>query len=203
MLKKKSLVISLLLLFITSGTFAQFLVKGKIISGEDNFPMPGVSVLVKNTTRGTITDINGDYSIDVPSENSTLIFSFVGYKSTEQLVNRRQTINGTMIPDNFIMDEVIVMGYSSQRKAELSSSVVTLSADALTDVTTSDVGNMLQGKVAGVLVYNATGQPGSNAEIRIRGTGSITAQADPLYVVDGVPYGTFNPNDRSEERRVG
>ncbi len=195
MLRKNSLFICLILLFISSGTFAQFLVKGKIISGEDNLPMPGVSVLVKNTTRGTITDLDGNYSIEVPNDKSTLSFTFVGYKSAEQAVNSQKTINITLYPDNFVMDEVIVMGYSSQKKAELSSSVVTLSGDALTDVTTSDVGNMLQGKVAGVMIYNSTGQPGAAAEIRIRGTGSITAGSEPLYVVDGIPYGSFNPND--------
>ena len=112
----------------------------------------------------------------------------------EYAVGGQGTINVTLNPDTYMM-EVIVMGYSSQKKAELSSSVVTLSADQLTDVSSSDVGNLLQGKVAGVVVFNSTGQPGADAEIRIRGTGSITADADPLYVVDGVPYGTFNPND--------
>lgn len=195
MLRKKSLLICLVLLVISSGTFAQFLVKGKIISGEDNLPMPGVSVLVKNTTRGTITDLDGNYSIEIPNDKSTLSFTFVGYKSAEQAVNSQKTINITMYPDNFVMDEVIVMGYSTQKKAELSSSVVTLSGEALTDVTSSDIGNLLQGKVAGVSIFNATGQPGAAAEIRIRGTGSITAGSEPLYVVDGIPYGFFNPND--------
>ena len=195
MLRKKSLLICLVLLVISSGTFAQFLVKGKIISGEDNLPMPGVSVLVKNTTRGTITDLDGNYSIEIPNDKSTLSFTFVGYKSAEQAVNSQKTINITMYPDNFVMDEVIVMGYSTQKKAELSSSVVTLSGEALTDVTSSDIGNLLQGKVAGVSIFNASGQPGAAAEIRIRGTGSITAGSEPLYVVDGIPYGFFNPND--------
>lgn len=195
MLRKKSLLICLVLLVISSGTFAQFLVKGKIISGEDNLPMPGVSVLVKNTTRGTITDLDGNYSIEIPNDKSTLSFTFVGYKSAEQAVNSQKTINITLYPDNFVMDEVIVMGYSTQKKAELSSSVVTLSGEALTDVTSSDIGNLLQGKVAGVSIFNATGQPGAAAEIRIRGTGSITAGSEPLYVVDGIPYGSFNPND--------
>ena len=195
MLRKNSLLICLVLLMISSGTFAQFLVKGKIISGEDNLPMPGVSVLVKNTTRGTVTDIDGNYSIEVPNGNSTLSFTFVGYKSAEQAVNNQKTINMTLYPDNFVMDEVIVMGYSSQKKAELSSSVVTLTGEALSDVTSSDIGNLLQGKVAGVMITNSTGQPGSAANIQIRGTGSITAGSEPLYVVDGIPYGSFNPND--------
>lgn len=195
MLTKRLLIICLSLLMAFTGSFAQISVKGKIISGEDNLPLPGVNVIVKNSTRGTITDMEGNYNIEVPNEKSIIVFSFVGYKPIEQTVGELRIIDLTLFPDEFVMDEVIVMGYSSQRKAELSSSVVTITADALTDVTTSDIGNMLQGKAAGVVVYNATGQPGASAQIRIRGTGSITADAEPLYVVDGVPYGSFNPND--------
>ena len=100
-----------------------------------------------------------------------------------------------MTVDSKILDEVVVLGYTSQKKNELSSSVVSINAESLKDVTTSDLGNMLQGKAAGVLVMNSSGQPGTGADIRIRGTGSISAGAAPLYVVDGVAGGSFNPND--------
>ena len=93
------------------------------------------------------------------------------------------------------LDEVVLMGYSSMKKTELSSSVVSVQGDKLRDIVTPDVGNMLQGKVAGVVVTNDSGAPGSTATIRIRGTGSITAGSSPLYVVDGVAGGIFNPND--------
>ncbi|MEA5129146.1 MAG: TonB-dependent receptor [Proteiniphilum sp.] len=184
----------LFILLYSSGAFAQITIRGTVTSAEDQEALPGVSVAVKGTSSGTITDIDGNYSIGV-QPNDILVFTFVGFKPQEQPVNGRNTINVTLETDTYLMEEVIVMGYSSQKKAELSSSLVTLSSEQLTDVNTSDVGNMLQGKVAGVVVYNSTGQPGANAEIRIRGTGSITADADPLYVVDGIPYGTFNPND--------
>ncbi|MDS1032583.1 SusC/RagA family TonB-linked outer membrane protein [Porphyromonadaceae sp. NP-X] len=191
---KKILFVCLSFLSISIGVFAQTVIQGKVISAEDKQPLPGVSILIKGTSKGTVTDINGKYSIEVPS-NAVLLYSYVGYKSVEEKVSKKSTIDVALEPDNFMMDEIIVMGYSSQKKAEMSSSVVSLSSNQLTDVTTSDVGNMLQGKVAGVTVYNATGQPGAAAEIRIRGTGSISADDEPLYVVDGIPGGTFNPND--------
>lgn len=127
----------------------------------------------------------------MPSE--ALGFTFLGYKTVEKAA--QSVINVTMESDAIQMQEVVSLGYSAVKKAELSSAVVSISADALTDVTSSDVGQMLQGKVAGVEVTSASGQPGEAAQIRIRGAGSITASSDPVYVVDGVMGGSFNPND--------
>ena len=110
-------------------------------------------------------------------------------------MNGRTLINIALSPDTEALDEVVVLGYTTQKKAELSSAVVTMSGEKLRDVSTNDVGNMLQGKVAGVVVMNGSGRPGETADIRVRGTGSITAGAGPLYVVDGVAGGSFNPND--------
>lgn len=172
--------------------FANITVKGTVIGAEDNEPMPGVSVLVKGTTTGTITDIDGKYELSAP-ENAVLQFSFVGCKTVEMAA--QPVLNVTLETDAVAIQEVVSLGYSAVKKAELSSAVVTINSDALTDVTTSDVGNMLQGKVAGVQVTNAGGQPGDAAQIRIRGTGSITASSAPVYVVDGVMGGSFNPND--------
>lgn len=193
-MQRKLKLIGLFFLIFSLGIQAQVTIRGTVTSAEDQQSLPGVSVSVKGTSSGTVTDIDGNYTITVQN-NDVLVFTFVGFVPQEHKVSGQSTINVVLATDTYLMEEVIVMGYSSQKKAELSSSVVTLTADQLTDVNTSDVGNMLQGKVAGVVVYNSTGQPGANAEIRIRGTGSITADSDPLYVVDGVPYGTFNPND--------
>ncbi len=176
----------------TAFVSAQTVVTGVVTSADDGLPMPGVSILVQGTTIGTATDFDGNYELEVP-DKATLVFSFMGYKSETRKAAAR--VDVVMAMDAFVMEEVVSLGYSSTKKAELSSAVVTISADALTDVTTSDVGNMLQGKVAGVQVSNASGQPGDAAQIRIRGTGSITASSDPVYVVDGVMGGTFNPND--------
>ena len=166
-------------------------VRGTVI-GDDGEPLIGVSVVVKGTTNGTVTDFDGAYSIDVP-DNATLQFSYVGFKTVEK--KAQPVLDLTLEQDAFEMQEVVSLGYSAVKKAELSTAAVTVNAEALTDVTTPDVGNMLQGKIAGVQVANASGQPGEAAQIRIRGTGSITASSDPVYVVDGVMGGTFNPND--------
>jgi len=180
------------LLLAVSCAFAQVNVKGVVTSAEDGLGMPGVSIIVKGTTQGTVTDLDGNYQISV-NENATLVFTFLGYETVEKPA--AATVNVAMQTEYNELQEVVSLGYSSVKKAELSSAVVTISSEALTDVTTSDVGNMLQGKIAGVQVSNSTGQPGSAAEIRIRGTGSITAASDPVYVVDGVMGGSFNPND--------
>ncbi|MBR1564745.1 MAG: SusC/RagA family TonB-linked outer membrane protein [Paludibacteraceae bacterium] len=179
-------------LLIAVAAMADINVKGTVIGAEDGEPMPGVSILVKGTTTGTITGIDGDFTLTVPN-NAVLQFSFMGFKTVEQTAQPNMRI--TLETEATELQEVVSLGYSAVKKAELSSAVVTVSAEQLTDVTTSDIGNMLQGKVAGVQITNAGGQPGDAAQIRIRGTGSITAGSDPVYVVDGVMGGTFNPND--------
>ncbi|MBQ3673928.1 MAG: SusC/RagA family TonB-linked outer membrane protein [Paludibacteraceae bacterium] len=179
-------------LLIAGIAFANINVKGKVIDADTSEPMIGVSVLVMGTTSGTVTDFDGNFELSVP-DKATLQLSYLGYKTIE--IRAMENMSIIMETDAQQLQEVVSLGYSAVKKAELSSAVVTVSADQLTDVTTSDVGNMLQGKIAGVQISNSTGQPGAGAEIRIRGTGSITAAADPVYVVDGVMGGNFNPND--------
>ena len=181
-----------LCLTLAVATYADINVTGTVIDADGSEPMIGVSVLVKGSTVGTVTDFDGKFTLSVP-DKATLQLSYIGYKTIElRAVPEMQII---MESDAQQLQEVVSLGYSAVKKAELSSAVVTVSADALTDVTTNDVGTMLQGKVAGVQVSSSTGSPGAAAEIRIRGTGSITAASDPVYVVDGVMGGQFNPND--------
>ena len=181
-------------LLLSISAFAQKItVSGQVLDSSDGQPVIGAGVAV-STGGGTITDYDGKYVITVP-EDATLTFSNIGYNSVTEKVAGRTEININLTPDTESLEELVVLGYTSQKKNELSSSVVSISGDKLADVTTPDVGNMLQGKVAGVVVMNGSGQPGSAADIRIRGTGSITAGAGPLYVVDGVAGGSFNPND--------
>ena len=182
----------LLSLMLAVSAFADINVKGKVIDADGSEPLIGVSILVEGTTQGTITDFDGNFEMTVP-DKAVLQFSYIGYKTIS--VRAVESMSVIMESDAIQMQEVVSIGYSAVKRAELSSAVVTVSAEELTDVTTSDIGNMLQGKVAGVQVSNATGQPGAGAEIRIRGTGSITAASDPVYVVDGVMGGQFNPND--------
>ncbi len=182
-----------LCLTLAVAAFADISVKGTVIDADSSEPMIGVSVLVKGSTVGTVTDFDGNFEMTTP-DKATLVLSYIGYKSIEiRAVEGGMRI--IMESDAQQLQEVVSLGYSAVKKAELSSAVVTVDAEKLTDVVTSDVGNMLQGKIAGVQISNSTGQPGASAEIRIRGTGSITAASDPVYVVDGVMGGQFNPND--------
>lgn len=191
----RKLIISVfaLMAFALSSLAQNVTVTGTILDASDGQPLAGVGV-IPSTGGGTVTDFDGKYQISVP-KNASLTFSSLGYESVTEAVNGRAVINLSMNPDSQILEDVVVMGYTTQKKAEISSAVVTMSGEKLHDVVTPDVGNMLQGKVAGVLVYNSSGQPGESAQIRVRGTGSISASADPLYVVDGIPGGSFNPND--------
>ncbi len=186
--------IALALLAISSQMFAQtHQVSGKVLDATTGEPVIGAGVVASNGG-GTVTDYDGNYVITV-SPSAVLTFSSIGYKSVSEQVGDRARIDVNLHPDNLLLDEVVVLGYTSQKKAELSSSVVSMSGEKLRDVSTPDVGNMLQGKVAGVVAMNGSGRPGEQADIRIRGTGSITAGAGPLYVVDGIAGGSFNPND--------
>lgn len=191
---KISTMLVLCLLGFASEALAQQRVSGTVTDKATGEPLVGVSVAVKGTTKGVISDVDGKYSADVASD-ATLVFGYLGYKDVTVGVEGRAVINVTMESDINKLDEVVMVGYSSVKKTELSSAVTTVQGDKLRDVTTPDLGSMLQGKVAGVLVTNSSGAPGSTATIRIRGTGSIAAGSDPLYVVDGVVGGTFNPND--------
>ena len=172
--------------------FADINVKGTVVDADGAEPLIGVSILVKGSTVGTVTDFDGNFELTVP-DKATLQLSYIGYKTIElRAIESMQII---MESDAQQLQEVVSLGYSAVKKAELSSAVVTVSGEKLTDVSSADVGNMLQGKIAGVQITNAGGQPGEAAQIRIRGTGSITASSEPVYVVDGVMGGTFNPND--------
>jgi len=189
----KKIVLSLSMMFLmVSVAMADVTANGNVIDAETNEPLIGANVLVKGSTTGTITDFDGNFELVVP-DNSILEFSYVGYKTIEKAAANSMKV--ALESDATMLDEVVSLGYSAVKKAELSSAVVTLSGEKLTDVTTNDVGTMLQGKVAGVQVSNTTGAPGSTAEIKIRGTGSISASSSPVYVVDGVMGGSFNPND--------
>ena len=168
-------------------------VKGTVTDAESGQPLVGVTVIA-DSGAGTATDAQGHYALYVDAKDA-LSFDYLGYVPVKENVAGRTTVNVVLNQDAKAIEEVVVLGYTTQKKAEISSSIVSLSSEALNDLTTSDVGSMLQGKAAGVLVMNASGQPGEAADIRIRGTGSITAGAGPMYVVDGVAGGSFNPND--------
>ncbi len=178
----------------TAPALSQSNVSGKVTSAENGTALAGVQVLVKDSSVGSITDADGAFVLRA-NPSDVLEFRYLGYATQEQTVGARAVVDVQMTTDTYFMEDVVIMGYSSTKKAELTSSIVTLKAEQLTDVTASDVGNMLQGKVAGLMVYNVSGQPGEAAKMRIRGIGSLGAGAAPLFVVDGIPGGSYNPND--------
>lgn len=181
---------------VTTAVSAQSrLISGTVTSQEDAVGMPGVNVIIKGTTTGTTTDASGKYSIEVPSGDNVLVFSFVGYETQEVQAGTQSTINVGLTTSSQQLNEVIVVGYSEKKKQEITGAVVNVSADKLKGVTGSNLEYQLQGKVAGVQVSAGTGAPGTSAEIRIRGNTSITADRGPLIVVDGIMGGTYNPND--------
>lgn len=175
-------------------TSQQHTVRGSVVD-SDGAPLPGVTVTVKGATRGTITDGDGNYTLpNIPSD-ATLVFSSVGFASTEEIVGNRTSINIVLQLESTALDELVVVGYSTVRRSQLTSSAVTLQSEQITDNVTHDLGSMLQGKVAGLMITNSSGAPGTNADMRIRGVGTITAGQSPLIVVDGIPGGTYDPSD--------
>ena len=189
----KKLYSIILLSLLATAAFAQNVITGSVKDAATGDPLIGVGVIV-SSGGGAMTDADGSFSVKA-GKDATLTFNLLGYADVVEQVNGRSVIDVLMSEDVNFLDEVVVMGYTSQKKNELSSSVVSLRSEELLDNSTPDLGNMIQGKAAGVVVMNASGQPGEAAQIRIRGTGSISASADPLYVVDGIAGGTFNPND--------
>ncbi|GAA4443204.1 TonB-dependent receptor [Ravibacter arvi] len=169
-------------------------VKGKV-TDESGIGLPGVSILIKNTQRGTTTDNEGNFELEIPDENTLLVFSFVGFATQEVAVGRQRTLSITLVQDEKALDELVVVGYSSKQLSEISSAVATVSGRKLNDVTSNNTTNLLQGKAAGVIVSNASGDPNATSTVIIRGSGSITAGAGPLMVVDGIVGGSANPND--------
>lgn len=153
---------------------------------DTNGPLIGVNVMVKGTSIGTITDVDGNYSLEVP-QNAVLIFKYIGFDSVEKAVENNSILNIQMVEDSQQLDEVVVVGYGIQRKSDLTGSVTSVKAEELNTFPSSNVGDMLRGKAAGINVTATSGRPGSAPDILIRGKRSLTGGNEPLYVVDGVP----------------
>lgn len=196
-LRKKSWLM-MLLLFMNLTVFAQNkTVTGKV-TDSSNAPLSNVSVQVKGSGTGTVTDASGNFSINVPSASSTLVFSFTGMETQEIVVGDQTTIAVQMKGAVSNLNEVVVIGYGTARKSDLTGSVATVKSDKLLDRPAGNVSEALQGRVAGVDVSINTSAPGEAAKVRIRGISSINSSLDPLYVVDGVigvNANLLNPND--------
>jgi len=205
-------VIVFLLLSAFSSLAQDITVSGKI-TDDDGETLPGVNIVIKGTTIGTITDVDGNYRIQVPNQSSILVFSFIGFKTQEVTVANQTQINIALKIEIAAMEEVVVIGYGSVKKRDLTGAVSSIKSEELMAVPVTSVDQALQGRVAGLVVTQTSGEPGGGTSIRIRGTSSILAGNEPLYVIDGVilsdqslstgqsagnsfnPLSTINPSD--------
>lgn len=161
-------------------------IRGKVTSSEDNLTLPGVTVVAVGSTVGAVTDVDGNYSITVPSDVAQLKFSFIGFAAQVVDINGRTSVDVVLQIDVTGLEEVVVTGYSTQRKIDIAGSVSAVSTDELAEKSLTSIDKILQGRAAGVMVYSQNGQPGGDVSIQVRGQGSINAGTRPLFIVDGV-----------------
>jgi hypothetical protein len=161
-------------------------ISGKVTSGNDGSALPGVSIVVKESTQGVTTDADGVYKISVASK-STLVFSYVGFMPKEVAIGNRTIIDVQLAEDSQVLDELVVVGYGSQEKRTTLQSVSKISSEEFETQSAITTQDLLQGRAAGVQMTGSSGVVGARANIRIRGVASITGGGEPLYVVDGVP----------------
>ena len=197
-LRKGFRAFSLFLLMIGVSSYAQSqeLITGTVTSESDGMPLPGVNVIIQGTSNGAVTDIDGNYSIEA-NENDVLVYSFIGFQQQEITVGTQTEINVALSEDLNALDDVVVVGYGTQRREDLTGSVAVIKAEEAQKVSNSDVSGLLQGRSSGVTVTSG-GEPGAAPNVRIRGVATF-GDSQPLYIVDGVPVGTsirdFSPND--------
>jgi iron complex outermembrane receptor protein len=191
-------ILSLMMSFCVTAAFAQFTVKGKVLD-EFGEGIIGANIVEKGTTNGAVTDLDGNYSLSVGnSQRATLQFSFIGYNTKEEAVNGRITIDVTLDPSVVNLGEVVAIGYGTQTRREITGSVANISEENFNKGVTRDAADLLQGKVAGLVINMGTGDVGGNPTIRLRGTSTIQKDNGPFIVIDGVPGGdmsTVSPQD--------
>lgn len=180
---------SMQLVVLSSAALSQN-VSGLVTDAQSGETLPGVNVTVKGTTVGAATDSEGTYSLAVPSLNDTLVFSFVGYEIHEEAIGGRTAIDVTLKTEAIAGEELVVMGYGSQRKADITSAVAEVDMESLGDRSVSNLTNLMQGQAPGLVAKQTSGTPGGELQVNIRGISSLGAGSEPLYVVDGFPVGT-------------
>ncbi|MBK9016515.1 MAG: TonB-dependent receptor [Saprospiraceae bacterium] len=184
----KQTLLTLLLVFGAAMAFAQTrTIKGKILDAGSGEPLIGATILAKGTSAGTISDVDGNYSLSLPSGANTLVVSFTGYATLEVAVGASNVVDITMATDQVSLSEVVVVGYGTQIKSTLTGNIAKLDGDKLKDLPIVSMEQGIQGKTAGVFVESVNGKPGGAVRVRIRGAASITASNQPLYIVDGIP----------------
>ena len=185
-MKRSLLFVVAWMLFLSS--FAQEkVISGKVTSSEDGTPVPGVNVLVKGTTIGTATDGDGAYKISVPSGSTTLILSFIGFKTTEVEIGNRSIVDIAIESDATQLSEVVVVGYGTQLKQDMTGNIVSVNGKDIQNVPVPSFEQAIQGRASGVFVEAGNGKLGQGIKVRVRGSSSVSAGNQPLYVVDGIP----------------
>ncbi|WP_081810550.1 SusC/RagA family TonB-linked outer membrane protein [Flavobacterium daejeonense] len=200
-ISKKYYLILIGLLFYLPVLGQQITVKGVIKDAKTGIPLPGVSVLIKSTTNGTSTDFDGNYTIKTDAK-STLQFSFIGYKTIEIPVNGKTTINSSLTEESNQLDEIVVIGYGTAKRKDLTGSVASVTSEEVTRAPVANVAQALQGKLPGVNVVAQDGRPGANISIRVRGGGSISQSNEPLYIVDGFQVSSISNIPGSQIERI-
>lgn len=192
--RKRSMLVMIMMLFGVLPLLAQNIeIKGTVFDELTKDPLPGVNIMVEgNTSIGTATDINGKYSIKVPSGDVTLVFSFIGYTTQSINVQGRAVIDVTLVMASFQLDEVVAIGYGKARKRDITGSVSSVKGQDLQQIPVSTAAEALTGKMAGVQVTTTEGSPDAQVSIRVRGGGSITQDNSPLYIVDGFPVNSIS-----------
>ncbi|HPH47389.1 MAG TPA: carboxypeptidase-like regulatory domain-containing protein [Chryseolinea sp.] len=172
-------------------------VSGKVTSVEDGMEVPGVNVLVKGTTIGTSTSATGTYTLSIPDGKTTLVFSFIGYKTIEVEIGSRTVVDVSLDSDATQLSEVIVVGYGTQIKQDLTGNIAKVSGDVIQNTPVTSFEQAIQGRAPGVLITSQNGKVGQGINIRIRGSSSISAGNEPLYVVDGMIINSDNFSNTS------
>src|SRR5665647_463973 len=169
------------------------MIQQKVVSGvvtdNDGNALPVVSIQEKGTTNGVLSDASGAYRINLTTADPVLIFSFVGYAPQEVAVGTRNVVNVTMVLSETGLNEIVVVGYGTQRKESVTGSVASMKGEEMRDVASSNITQALQGRIAGVDMEQTSTKPGATMQIRVRGTRSLNASNDPLVVLDGIPFG--------------
>lgn len=178
--------ISLICFLFTVGVTAQEQTVNGVVTDADGIPLPGVNVVVKGTNNGTQTNFDGEYEIDVADPDGILVFSYIGFQTLEVQLDGQSTINVSLETDQESLDEVIVVGYGTVRKSDVTGAVSSINAEDLNPGANASVDQALQGRVAGVQISQSSNEPGGGLSVNIRGAGSINAGSQPLYVIDGV-----------------
>ena len=186
---KKFILLTFLFFLILTRCFSQEIrVTGNVVSAEDNYSLPGVNIVIKGTTEGTITDLDGNYELMV-DKDATLVFSFVGYENKEIQVDGRNTINVALDVKSQLIDETVVIGYGTVKKSNALGAISKVSNEDIENIAVPGIDQALQGKATGVQVISNSGAPGGSVTVRVRGVSTLNSGKDPLYVVDGVILG--------------